>query len=68
MKHFLPSHFSPGDRVKIIDGTFIDREGRVVEVLEDYHWVRVELIIYGRPVPVELECWQIEKLPMAGGS
>ncbi len=63
MKHFVPSHFGPGDRIKIIYGTFIGREGCVAEVYKQFGSVRVELIIFERIVPVELECWQIEKLP-----
>ena len=54
--------FHPGDKIKVLGGTFSGQQGRVVEV-HDLGWVRIELIIYGRPVPVEIEGWQIEKLP-----
>jgi transcriptional antiterminator NusG len=54
------SRFSGGDRVKIKDGTFAGTEGEVKEVLEAKGTLRVELTIFGRPVPVELEYWQVD--------
>jgi transcriptional antiterminator NusG len=54
--------FDRGDRVKVKDGTsmFTGMEGEVKELLESKNLVRVELTIFGRPVPVELEYWQVE--------
>jgi transcription termination/antitermination protein NusG len=52
--------FDRGDRVKVRDGTFAGMEGEVKELLEAKSLVRVELTIFGRPVPVELEYWQVE--------
>lgn len=52
--------FDKGDRVKVKDGTFAGMEGEVKEILEAKGAVRVELTIFGRPVPVELEYWQVE--------
>lgn len=52
--------FDRGDRVKVRDGTFAGMEGEVKELLEAKGAVRVELTIFGRPVPVELEYWQVE--------
>lgn len=49
-----------GDRVKIKDGTFAGMEGEVKDIIEAKSQVRVELIIFGRPVPVDLEYWQVE--------
>jgi transcription termination/antitermination protein NusG len=49
-----------GDRVRVRDGTFAGMEGEVKEILETLNHVRVELTIFGRPVPVELEYWQVE--------
>lgn len=54
--------FERGDRVKVKDGTFAGMEGEVKEILEAKGSVRVELTIFGRPVPVELEYWQVENL------
>ena len=52
--------FDRGDRVKVREGTFSGMEGEVKELLEAKNLVRVELTIFGRPVPVELEYWQVE--------
>ena len=52
--------FDKGDKVKVKDGTFAGMEGEVKEILEAKGSVRVELTIFGRPVPVELEYWQVE--------
>src|SRR5207244_11197070 len=49
-----------GDRVKVKDGTFAGMEGEVKEVIEAKSQVRVELVIFGREVPVDLEYWQVE--------
>jgi transcriptional antiterminator NusG len=54
------SKFDKGDRVKVKDGTFAGMEGEVKEVLEAKGALKVELTIFGRPVPVELEYWQVD--------
>jgi len=57
--------FDKGDRVRVRDGTFQGMEGEVKEIVEpkeakDPVRVRVELTIFGRPVPVEVEAWQVD--------
>jgi transcription termination/antitermination protein NusG len=57
--------FDKGDRVKVRDGTFQGMEGEVKAIVEpkeakDAVKVRVELTIFGRPVPVEVEAWQVD--------
>ena len=57
--------FDKGDRVKVRDGTFQGMEGEVKEIIEpkeakDPVRVRVELTIFGRGVPVEVEAWQVD--------
>ncbi len=52
--------FDRGDRVKVKEGTFAGMEGEVKDILEAKGLVRVELTIFGRPVPVELEYWQVD--------
>jgi transcriptional antiterminator NusG len=52
--------FDRGDKVKVKDGTFAGMDGEVKELLESKGAVKVELTIFGRPVPVELEYWQVE--------
>ncbi len=51
-----------GDRVKVRDGTFAGMEGEVKEIMEALNHLKVELTIFGRPVPVELEYWQVESV------
>jgi transcriptional antiterminator NusG len=58
--HIKPK-FDRGDRVRVRDGTFAGMEGEIKEILEAKGAVRVELTIFGRPVPVELEYWQVEQ-------
>jgi transcriptional antiterminator NusG len=53
--------FDRGDRVKVKDGPFAGMEGEVKEILDAKDKIRVELTIFGRPVPVELEYWAVEK-------
>jgi transcriptional antiterminator NusG len=52
--------FDRGDRVKVKDGTFAGMEGEVKEMLEAKGMVKIELTIFGRPVPAEFEYWQVE--------
>jgi transcriptional antiterminator NusG len=54
------SPFSEGDKVKVKDGMFSGMEGAVKTILEAKGAVVVELTIFGRPVPVELEYWQVD--------
>jgi transcriptional antiterminator NusG len=58
--HHPKPKYDRGDRVKVKDGTFAGMEGEVKDLLEAKGLVRVELTIFGRPVPVELEYWQVE--------
>jgi len=51
-----------GDRVKIKDGPFENFEGSVEEVIEARGMIKVMLIIFNRPTPVDLEYWQVEKI------
>lgn len=59
-KEETKSPFSEGDRVKVKDGMFSGMEGVVKQILEAKGAVIVELTIFGRPVPVELEYWQVD--------
>jgi len=53
--------FEKGDMVKIKEGAFENFEGAVEEVLPEKGLIRVVVTIFGRPTPVELEYWQVEK-------
>ena len=52
--------FSPGDKVKVIDGPFSDFTGTVEEINPLKSKVKVSVSIFGRPTPVELNVLQIE--------
>jgi len=54
--------FETGDRVRVKDGAFAGMEGEVKELLEAKGQVRVEVTIFGRPVSLELEYWQVEQV------
>jgi len=53
--------FEPGDNIKIVEGAFKNFDGVVDEVMADKGLLRVIVTIFGRPTPVELEYWQVEK-------
>jgi transcriptional antiterminator NusG len=54
--------FEKGDRLRVRDGAFSGMEGEVVDILEMIGKVKLQLTIFGRPVPVELEYWQVERV------
>jgi transcriptional antiterminator NusG len=58
---YTKPRFGPGDRVKVTDGTFAGMEGEVKELHDQKGSVSVELTIFGRPVQVEFEYWQVEQ-------
>lgn len=53
-----------GDKVKIIDGVFVNFTGGVIEVYHDKGRLSVMVSIFGRETRVDdLEFWQVEELP-----
>ncbi len=54
--------FTPGESVKIKDGTFESFEGSIEGIDEEHGKVTVLIEIFGRSTPVELEYWQVEKV------
>ncbi|MFO0929903.1 MAG: transcription termination/antitermination NusG family protein [Gemmataceae bacterium] len=57
-----PKGLDVNDRVRVIDGTFNGMDGSVKQILEAVGKVQVELTIFGRPVAVDLEYYQVEQL------
>ncbi len=58
----LGTEFKKGEKVKVTNGAFQNFEGEVEEVIPDKGMVRIITTIFGRPTPLELEYWQIEKM------
>jgi transcriptional antiterminator NusG len=54
--------FDPGDRVRVLRGTFAQMEGEVAEVLADTGQIRVRLAILGRPVSLDMEASELLQL------
>ena len=57
----LKTEYKKGDKIKVTNGAFLNFEGEVDEILSDKGMVRIITTIFGRPTPLELEYWQIEK-------
>jgi transcriptional antiterminator NusG len=53
--------FSEGDSVRVIEGPFASFVG-TVEAINEKGKVRVQVSIFGRPTPVELDFSQVEKV------
>ncbi len=56
---------SPGDRVKVKEGMFANMEGEVKEIIDKdgpSPKLKIELSIWGRPVDVDLDHWQADKV------
>lgn len=53
--------FTTGDIVKINDGAFENFEGSIVNVDPDRGKLQIEVTIFGRSTPVEVEYWQVSR-------
>jgi transcriptional antiterminator NusG len=58
----LKTEYKKSDKVKVTNGPFENFEGEVDEILSEQGKVRIITTIFGRPTPLELEYWQIEKM------
>jgi transcriptional antiterminator NusG len=58
----LRVEFKKGDMVKIREGAFENFEGAVEGIDPDRGVVCVIVTIFGRPTPLDIEYWQVEKI------
>ena len=54
--------FEQGEAVRIKEGPFKNFSGTIEETNMEKGKIKVMISIFGRPTPVELEAWQIEKI------
>jgi len=54
--------FSKGDQIRIQEGAFENFEGTVESIDPERGLVKVNVAIFGRSTPLDIEYWQIEKL------
>ena len=54
--------FSHGEAVRVKEGPFKNFSGSIEDTNLEKGKIKVMISIFGRPTPVELETWQIEKM------
>jgi transcriptional antiterminator NusG len=56
------SVFQKGDKVRVIDGPFVNFQGEVDDIHPERGRMKVTVPVFGRPTPVELEYYQVERI------
>ncbi len=54
--------FEKGEQIKVREGAFANFEGTVDSIDSERGVVKVIVTIFGRPTPLDIEYWQIEKV------
>ena len=58
----LKSTFQRGDKVRVIEGPFVNFQGAIDDLNPERGKLKVMVAIFGRMTPVELEYYQVERL------
>jgi transcriptional antiterminator NusG len=56
------SVFQRGDKVRVVDGPFVNFQGVVEDMNPERGRMKVVVPVFGRPTSVELEYYQVERL------
>lgn len=54
--------FAVGEQVRIKEGSFENFEGSVEELMPEKGMVKVSIMVFGRPTPIDFEVWKVEKV------
>ena len=54
--------FEKGENIRVVDGAFANFNGVIEKVFPEKGKLKVNISIFGRTTPVELEFWQLEKI------
>ena len=62
VREFHKADFQIGDYVKVLDGAFVNKEGKVAEMDYEQGKVKIMIDIFGRMTPVEVSFSSVEKM------
>jgi transcription termination/antitermination protein NusG len=57
----LTVDFEKGEHVRVKEGSFENFEGTVEEVHPEKGMIKVTVMVFGRPTPIDFEYWKVEK-------